>query len=100
MIFTGSDREEKSGSVRDGALGVRSSSKAHVEEHDSRAADADNPGQAATADGMQNAALQQQGQLLVLLAGFLLIGLVMLLPELASYLSNLQSRITRASVLM
>ena len=50
------------------------------------------PSEAAVPECTQVAALQQHTLLLILLGGILLIGLMMLLPELTAYPGNTQSR--------
>ena len=99
MASTGTDGEERATRVRDSASGAQSSSTVQVDEHASRPGTVDNPSEAAETNCTPNAALQQQVQLLVLLAGVLLIGLAMLAPEFASYMSKSHSRSMWASTL-
>lgn len=98
MVLTGSEREEKSARIDEGAAGA--SSTIRVEEHASQAAIVDNPTYAIEPDSTQDAALQQQGQFLLLVAAILLIGLVMLVPEFAAYLGNVQGRTILTSTLI
>ncbi len=100
MVLAGSDREEESAVVCEGALGAKSSSSVQIEEHASQAATVETPNSAAELDRTQEVALQQQGQFLLLLAAVLLVGLVMLLPELSAYLSRMQSSTMLTSTLI